>query len=178
MSIPKRAKTFFTILIAAIFSAGCSTASHPPLPTVESVDLERYSGRWVEIARYENRFEKGCVSASADYLLAGDSVSVINRCYDANGTLIGEAAGRARVVEKSANAKLKVSFFWPFQGDYWILKLSEGYRYSVVGDPSRKYLWILGRESTLTEGEQKAILAYLPTIGYDANKLYWTKPLP
>ncbi len=168
----------FWIAVLAWMMAGCTTQPVPPLPTVASVDLERYSGKWIEIARYENRFERGCVSASADYHIVADGVSVINRCFDGSGKMIGEARGKAKVVEKSQNSKLEVSFFWPFYGDYWIVMLGDDYRYSVVGDPERKYLWILGRESGLSSRDKQTILNYLPAIGYDPEKLYWTKPLP
>lgn len=171
-------KHLLWIAVTAWMMSGCTTQPVPPLATVSSVDLELYSGKWIEVARYENRFEKGCISATAEYRLMGESVSVINRCFDGSGRSIGEAEGVAKVVENSHNAKLKVSFFWPFYGDYWIVMLGEGYRYSVVGDPKRKYLWILGRAHTLSPQDRKTILEYLPSIGYDPTKLYWTKPLP
>ncbi|MDP3300522.1 MAG: lipocalin family protein [Sulfuricurvum sp.] len=161
------------LIIGTIFISGCShTTVH--LDTVSSVDLNRYAGKWYEIARYENTFERGCVGATADYTSLDGSIDVTNRCYDSLGKMTGEAKGSAKVVPESANSKLKVSFFWPFYGDYWVIKLADDYRYSVVGDPSRKYLWILARTPKLNESDRQAILTELPKFGYDADKLYWT----
>lgn len=157
-----------------IFLAGCAT-KHPILKTVETIELDKYTGRWYEIARYENWFERGCVGASAEYTLNGDKVDVANRCLDINGTEIKKAKGVAYSVDGSNNSKLRVSFFWPFYGDYWVLKLADDYRYSVVGEPSRKYLWILARDKSLSERDKKEILSALPALGYDETRLYWTK---
>lgn len=161
------------LIIGTIFISGCShTTVH--LETVSSVDLNRYAGKWYEIARYENSFEKGCVGASADYTSLDGSIDVINRCYNSVGAMTGEAKGSAKVVPESGNAKLKVSFFWPFYGDYFVIKLADDYRYSVVGEPTRKYLWILARTTHISDSDRQAILSELPKLGYDANKLYWT----
>ncbi|MFZ5375180.1 MAG: lipocalin family protein [Campylobacterota bacterium] len=165
-------------LLWTFLLGGCTSASYPPLPTVAAVDLERYSGEWIEIARYENRFERGCASASAEYRLSHEYVSVTNRCYDASGQQTAQAFGRAYPVPESSNAKLEVTFFRPFYGDYWILMLAPDYRYSVVGDPKRKYLWILSRTPALAADDRAAILQRLPELGYDPAKLYWTRPFP
>ncbi len=163
------------VTFLALVLQGCYSKTNLPLPTVLEVSLSRYLGTWYEIARYENRFEKGCVGASATYVMEKDFIRVINRCYDEKGKKIDEAQGKAYVVENSGNAKLRVSFFWPFYGDYWILKLASDYRYVVVGEPSRKYLWILAREKTLNETDKKEILEELSALGYTASMLYWTK---
>ena len=165
--------TFSVIVLLGL--GGCTPTPKLSLKTVESVNLDRYMGKWIEIARYENRFEKGCVGASAEYKRTDSFVSVTNRCFDASGIQTGEAIGRAYPVEGSNNSKLEVSFFRPFYGDYWVLMLSDDYRYSVVGDPDRKYLWILAREGILSEKDKKTILTTLPSLGYDPQKLYWTK---
>lgn len=169
---------FIYLFIITLFFSGCSLKTpQRPLETVFALDLERYSGRWIEIARYENRFEQGCVSATADYALKGKNVSVINRCYDETGKMTDEAHGTAHAVDESNNSRLKVTFFWPFYGDYWVIMLADDYRYSVVGDPNRKYLWILGRNSALKAEDKKEILKKLPEFGYDPAKLYWTKEM-
>lgn len=160
-------------LIALFTMSGC-TGSYPPLPTVKNVDIERYSGRWYEIARYEHYFEKGCRNVTADYALREDGkIGVLNRCT-VEEKKRKEAKGVAYATDAS-NSKLKVSFFRPFYGDYWILMLDEEYRYAVVGDPSREYLWILSRRPTLEEEITKQILAGLPKLGYDTSKLLWTE---
>lgn len=153
--------------------SGCSISTYPPLQTVKSVNPEHYSGTWIEIARYENRFEKGCTGASAEYTLEHDHINVTNRCFDATNTMINEAKGKAYAID-TTNSKLKVTFFWPFYGDYQVIILSDDYRYSVVGDPNRKYLWILSRTKELKESDKAFILSSLPSFGYDPNKLYWT----
>lgn len=170
-------KLFFLYLGTLVYFSGCSTQKLPPLQTVSTVDINQYSGKWIEIARYENRFEKGCFGATADYTLEDKSIKVINRCYDAKGILTGDAIGKAYPIDDT-NAKLKVTFFWPFYGDYQVIMLADDYRYSVVGDPSRKYLWILSRDKVLSESDKKNILATLPTFGYDPSKLYWTTIQP
>jgi len=167
--------------ISALFLFNCCfystlfAASTEPLQTVSSVELHKYIGKWYEIARYENWFEKGCVGATAEYVLEEDMVRVINRCYDETGTKTDEANGKAYAVEGSENARLRVTFFWPFYGNYWVIKLAEDYRYAVVGEPTRKYLWVLARGKTLNDEDKQAILEALPTFGYDVTKLYWTK---
>ncbi|WP_345984678.1 lipocalin family protein [Sulfurimonas sp. HSL-1656] len=153
---------------------GCQQKAQLPLPTVEHVDLERYGGLWHEIARYENRFEEGCVGATARYRLQDGHVRVVNSCYDDAGRLKDQAKGKAHVVEGSGNAKLRVTFFWPFYGDYWIIMLADDYRYAVIGDPERKYLWILARGTVLSDEDRGIILSKLPALGYDPFKLYWT----
>ncbi len=167
-------KKYFYPIALTLFLSGCTSAPAPHLPTVEKIDLERYSGKWVEIARYENRFEIGCAGASAEYISQNDHIRVINSCYDEKGIKTAEAIGRAHAVEESNNSKLRVSFFRPFYGDYWVVMLGDRYHYSVVGDPSRKYLWILSRTQKLSPEDKDKILTYLPTIGYDPEKLYWT----
>lgn len=163
----------FMMLITVLLT-GCGTKETAPLPTVAQVDLARYSGLWHEIARYENRFEAGCVGATADYSLRKDYIRVVNSCYDGAGRLKDRAVGKAYAVKGSGNAKLRVTFFWPFNGDYWVIMLADDYRYSVVGDPERKYLWILARDTVLSDEDRDTILARLPELGYDPLKLYWT----
>ncbi|MCB9865843.1 MAG: lipocalin family protein [Phycisphaerales bacterium] len=153
---------------AVVLTGGCS-ALHPPLPVVQQVDLARYTGKWYEIARYPNTFERGCTAATADYAQLEDGrIEVVNTCRE--GSVDGEIKtirGTARVVDKDTNAKLKVTFFWPFAGDYWILALGDDYQWAVVGEPSRSYLWILSRTPTLDEDVYQDILSRLPALGYD-----------
>jgi len=170
-------KNFIASTIALILSACSTHAPQAPLKTVDKVDIGRYMGKWIEIARYENRFEKGCFGALAEYKPTKKGLEVINRCYDENGTLINEAKGKAYATDAS-NAKLKVSFFGPFYGDYQIIMLADDYSYAVVGEPKRKYLWILARSKELTQEQKNFILKELPKFGYDPKKLYWTKVRP
>jgi len=161
-------------ILLLFLATGCVRQQPAPLPTVKTVDLDKYGGLWHEIARYENRFEAGCVGATADYSRKEGYIRVVNSCYDGSGRLKDRAEGKAYVVDDSGNAKLRVTFFWPFYGDYWILMLADDYRYSVVGDPQRKYLWILARGTLLSDKDRDEIMSKLPALGYDPSKLYWT----
>ena len=145
----------------------------PELKTVEHVDVSRYMGTWYEIAKFPQSFEKGLVGVTATYsLLPNGKVRVINRGYknDFNGKL-KVARGKAWIADKSANAKLKVSFFWPFAGDYWILELGKDYEYAVVGDQSRKYLWILARKPQMDESVYLELLQSIKEKGFDISRL-------
>jgi apolipoprotein D and lipocalin family protein len=145
----------------------------PELKTVEYVDVARYMGTWFEIAKFPQRFEKGLVGVTANYtLLPNGKVRVLNRGYkeDFNGKL-KTAKGKAWVIDTATNAKLKVSFFWPFAGNYWILELGKDYEYVVVGDESRKYLWILSRTPQMDEAVYNELLKRVQDKGFDISKL-------
>jgi apolipoprotein D and lipocalin family protein len=164
---------FIFIITASTLFCSCFSATHAPLPPLEvvsHVELQRYTGTWYEISRYPNRFQKGCIHASAVYKLRSDgSISVQNSCLK-NGVL-DTATGKAWVVDSITNAKLKVSFFWPFSGDYWIIDLGEEYDYTVVSTPSRKYLWILARSPQMDDSLYAQILQRLRENGFDIDKL-------
>jgi len=153
------------------FSSGC-TALQMPLDVVESVDLDRYTGKWYEIARYPHFFENGCVGVTADYSIREDGrIRVLNTCIE--NSLDGESRtieGVARAAD-STNAKLKVSFFWPFEGDYWILELGDDYDFAVIGEPGHNFLWILSRTPTLDNQILEGIFSRLPSLGYDVERL-------
>jgi len=153
-----------------------SAAAGPPLRTVPSVDLSRYVGTWYEIASYPQRFQKGCTGTMATYTLRADGkIDVLNRCSrDSLNGRVTVARGRAKVVDKNTNAKLKVSFFWPFWGDYWIIDLGRDYEYAVVGHPNRKYLWILSRTPVMDASVYEEILKRLGAQGYDTTRLVQT----
>jgi apolipoprotein D and lipocalin family protein len=148
----------------------------PPLQTVPKVELTRYMGIWYEIASFPQRFQKGCVASMATYSLRDDGkVNVLNQCR--NETLNGKlrnAKGKAWLVDKTTNAKLKVSFFWPFSGDYWIIDLDPNYEYAVVGHPKRTYLWVLSRKPQMDPKTYDAILQRLKAQQYDIRKLQKT----
>lgn len=167
---------FFKLLIITSFVllfTACSS-KNPPLQTVEKVELNKYLGTWYEIARYEHFFERDCKNVTANYsMMDVETIKVINRCTKIQTNDKKEAIGRAYAIDES-NSKLKVSFFRPFYGDYWVIMLDENYKYAVVGTPSREYLWILARTSKLDEKIKKDILKKLPSLGFDTSKLIWT----
>jgi apolipoprotein D and lipocalin family protein len=172
-------KILHVIVLLPLMLTACATQngnSMKSLETVNFVDLNRYVGQWYEIARYHHKFQKDCVGSKATYTLRDDGkIAVVNECYDK--TFSGKlrtAKGKAWVVDKNTNARLKVSFFWPFAGDYWIIDLGENYEYAVIGHPTRKYLWILSRTPVMAEEVFQAILNRLEKQGYNTADLIIT----
>ena len=150
------------------------------LKVVDTVEIKRYCGLWYEIARIPNSFQAKCAGqVTAEYkLIQNGKLKVINRCKNENGNLTA-AEGVAKIVDKKTNAKLKVSFvqifglnlFW---GDYWIIGLDKNYKWAVVGNPDRKYGWILGRKPSLSGETMQAIYKLLGKKGYDPAKFQMT----
>ncbi len=167
------------VSLLALLAAGCG-GDHAPLPVVDDVNLDRYLGRWYEIARYPAPFQEGCTATTATYSMRDDGdIRVVNRCHvDSPSGELREAEGRARVVDPETNAKLEVTFFWPFWGDYWILALDDDYRWALIGEPGRDYLWILSRTPVMSDATYTAIVEMLPGLGYDPGKLIETVQPP
>jgi apolipoprotein D and lipocalin family protein len=161
------------LMAAAAYSFAKSGGSD--LTTVASVDLNRYLGKWYEISRYPNQFQRQCVGdTTATYTLREDGkITVLNSCRKANGNL-DDAQGTATVADKKTNARLKVTFFWPFSGDYWIIGLDPDYRWVVVGEPSRRLLWILAREPHMSDADYNQAVSIAREKGYDTGKLIMT----
>lgn len=161
------------IIVAAYFYYDFkSTQPIAELKTVEYVNINRYTGRWYEIARYPNRFQKKCISnVTADYYIAlNGNIKVENSCLAKNGKRI-TSVGTAEITDRTTNAKLRVSFFGPFGSDYYIIALDRNYKYAVVGEPKRKYLWILSRTKTITSFHYEQALRKIKAAGYDISKL-------
>ena len=143
------------------------------LEVVPHVELEKYLGKWYEIAHLPAKFQEGCNETTATYSLLDDgSISVLNQSIK-NGKM-KQAKGKAKVVDRKSNAKLKVTFFWPFYGDYWIIALGNDYDYAVVGTPNRKYLWILSRTPQMDDKLYSQLIEYAKSKGFDVNKLIKT----
>lgn len=165
-------KIIISTFILFIF-VGCGS-KNPYLKTVNNVDIEKYKGTWYEVARFEHFFEKGCKNVTATYELKDNGkIKVINRCTKIDTGEQKEAIGEAYAIDES-NSKLKVSFFKPFYGDYWIIDLDKDYNYALVGSPNREYLWILSRTKTIDEEIKNNILKNLSTYKFDKNKFIWT----
>lgn len=161
--------------LLSLLLCACASSDPPPaaLQVVPKVDLGRYAGRWYEIASFPQSFQRGCTDSRADYRLLDDgTVEVLNSCL--RDGRVDTAKGKAWVVDKAAGAKLKVSFFWPFRGDYWIIDLGGDYDYAVVSAPSMKYLWILSRTPQLDEQRYQEIVGGLKDRGFDIAKLIRT----
>ncbi|HEY4198733.1 MAG TPA: lipocalin family protein [Mucilaginibacter sp.] len=166
-------------IIATTALAGLGLAAYAiatknePLETVGHVDLEKYLGKWYEIAAFPQGFEKGCTCTTAEYSLRDDgNIAVLNSCM-INGTP-KTAEGKATVTDKKTNAKLEVQFAWPFSGKYWIIALAPDYSYAVVGHPNRKYLWILGRKPTMDNMTYNHLVLIAAGKGFDIRKLVKT----
>ena len=165
---------FISVITTTVLGSVAGLNRRSELEVVGAVDLSRYAGRWYEIARLPNRFEKKCAdSVTATYTLRSDGkVDVVNRCRKANGDYT-TAKGKAKIVDKT-NAKLKVTFFWPFYGDYWILDLGSNYEYAVVGAPNRDYLWILSRTPEFDEQLYQSLLGKMAARGFKTERMIRT----
>lgn len=166
-------------VLASAPQAAVANAPAAPLTTIESLDVPRYMGHWYEIARYPNRFQRQCVGeSSADYALQPDStVRVTNRCRLADGR-VDEAIGEARQLGGPASPKLEVRFapawlsFLPMVwGDYWVVEIDADYRWVVVSEPSRRFLWVLARRPALDARTVADIHARLVAQGFDPARL-------
>lgn len=178
MSIGRISRVGSLLLLGAVVPVwGChARRAEPPLPVVSHVDLERYQGVWYEIARYPHKFEEGCVAVTATYRLRQDGkVDVRNECREGSpdGPL-RVAEGTARVADPQNRAKLEVTFFWPFYGDYWILALGPEYEYAMVGAPSREYLWILSRTPQMDDELYRRLTQRARELGFDPAHLLKT----
>jgi apolipoprotein D and lipocalin family protein len=159
------------ITVQLILSA-CSISQNPPKIT-DSVDLQKYAGKWYEIASYPMSFQKDCFCVTADYTLTNKGyVKVFNSCR--KGSVNGKVksiTGKAFPVKGTNNVKLKVQFFWPFKADYWVIDKAEDYSWAVVSGPSRKYLWVLSRSPEMQKETWQYITARLRENGFDLGKL-------
>jgi apolipoprotein D and lipocalin family protein len=174
----RRTSTIASTLLG-LFLAGCFAGpvgnANVPQP-IKEVDIMRYAGRWYEIGRYENSFEKGCEAVTADYSLKADGeVRILNSCRQGSPTgPLRSSEGSARVVPGSRNTKLKVSFFGPFYvGNYWILDYAADYSWSIVGEPSGRYLWLLARGKS--PAVRSRLIRRAEQLGYDISRVHFTK---
>jgi apolipoprotein D and lipocalin family protein len=168
---------------ASLLLAGCAAMQRGPVGNqavpqpAKAVELDRYLGRWYEHGRYKAGFQKGCEAVTAEYSLRSDGmVGVLNSCH--KGAVDGKlstAEGKAKIVENSRGAKLKVSFFGPFYGDYWVLDHADDYSWSIVGEPSGRYLWMLTRTPNPDDRTAALLKARVQELGYDWSLVRMTK---
>ena len=180
----KRLFPIALVVGAAVALSACATLQRGPVgnaavpqPT-KAVDLNRYAGLWYEIGRYENGFERDCEGVTARYTVREDGiVEILNTCRQDSVTGPSKSSsGKAKVVEGSENAKLKVSFFGPFYvGDYWVLDRADDYSWSIVGEPSGRYLWLLTRRARPSDETREAIMNRARDLGYDLSLLRTTQ---
>jgi apolipoprotein D and lipocalin family protein len=162
---------FFTILTTLLMAQ--------TLQTVPYVDLKKYAGKWYEIASFPQRFQKNCNCTTAEYTMTDKGYVIVeNRCKkDSVNGKESYIKGKAFVTENSGNAKLKVQFFWPFKGKYWIIDLANDYSYAVVGHPNMKYLWILSRTPMMDDKIYQKIISSVKEKGFDISKIKRTKQI-
>jgi len=142
------------------------------LPTVEKVEISKYTGQWYEIARLPNNFEKGLECVTATYTQKSNGkIEVLNRGYSSDKGRYKTAKGKAWVPDSNFPGRLKVTFFWPFSGNYYILSLDENYQHVLVGDPSRKYLWVLARTKTLDEATYSRLMDHADKNGFNTGQV-------
>lgn len=172
-------KGWVMLFTGAAVLAGVVKLSASPrrsMSVAPSIDLLKYAGKWYEIARLPNRFEKkGDSDITATYTIRTDGkVEVLNRCRRSNGRVESIRGTASTADPRGPNTKLKVTFFWPFSGDYWILDVDSNYRWALVGEPGRKYLWILSREPRLDESVLNRLLERAKQEGYTVGRLIRT----
>lgn len=166
-----------TTLAACLLGAGCAISIPSGVQPVKDFDINRYQGKWYEIARLDHSFERGLDNVSATYTLRKDGgVDVLNRGYDRQKERWKEARGRAYFVDQPTVGRLKVSFFRPFYGAYNVIALDrDEYRYAMVCGPDRSYLWILAREKQLSESKLDELLEQAKELGFDTEALIFVE---
>jgi apolipoprotein D and lipocalin family protein len=173
MRAPFHARVLVLVAIAAI--AGCVGVPEGIEP-VKGFQVERYMGRWYEVARLDHSFERGMEQVTAAYELQPDgTVDVLNRGYRADRGEWSEASGKAKFLGAPDVAALKVSFFGPFYGGYNVVDLDPGYQHALVAGPNRSYLWILSRTPTPPRAEVDRLVAKATALGYDTSQLIYVK---
>jgi apolipoprotein D and lipocalin family protein len=152
-----------------------ASADSLPVQSVSHVDLSRYTGKWYEIAAFPMFFQRQCIGdTTAEYQERPDGdIKVVNRCRTETG--FDEAVGKAWIANGAGPGQLKVSFFWPFRSDYWIIGLDDEYQWAVVGNPNRKYLWVLSRSPQLPNDQLGRALEAAMSQGFDLTQLKYTR---
>ncbi len=169
----------FVLILGVLGACTTETRDNQPLQTVASLDLQRYLGRWYEIAKYPMWFQRKCNSnTSAEYILNADNnVTVINQCKREDGGF-EKAEGISRQIGNVNSPKLEVRFapawlsIFPFVwGDYWVIDIDKDYTLVAVSEPRREYLWIMSRTPTVEAEAYQALIKRLEAKGFDISKL-------
>ena len=173
----KRLLTITALLSSLLCACTTPNQSAPPVVSVANVDLQRYSGTWYEIGSFPMLFQRNCVAnTQARYTIEPEGkVGVHNQCQTNDG--VDKADGIAEAVAGSNNARLRVAFFRPFWADYWIIGLDSEYRWALVGNPNRHYLWLLSRTKTLPPDQLERALEVARQQGFDLSNLKYTKQI-
>ena len=157
--------------------AGCAVSVPSGIQPVTNFDVNKYAGKWYELARIDHRFERGLSNTTAQYKLNSDgTVEVTNRGYNAEKKIWKESVGKAKFLKDPKTAALKVSFFGPFYGGYNVVALDENYQWAMVVGSSRDYVWILSRTPTLPWHVREHLLERAQAVGVDSRRLLWVAP--
>lgn len=172
-------KGYFLLLGAALLTVGIGTGctsqkGHIDYSTVSTLDLNRYMGRWYEIARFDHRFERNLEQCEAFYrLMPEGKISVENTGIDSRTGRRKTSYGKAHAGRRPG--QLRVSFFWFFYSDYNVMALDERYQWVLVGSNSPDYLWILSRTPQLPQQTLNEIIDIARKRGYNTGKLLFVK---
>jgi len=163
------------LLSISLLMTGCVSLPDGVTP-VTDFDSQRYVGKWYEIARLDNRFERGLSKVTASYAVRADGgIDVVNRGYKTGEVVPSEAIGKAYSVGAADTAHLKVSFFGPFYASYVVFYLDSDYQFAFVSGNSRKYLWLLSRTPAIDESVKELFLNQARSLGFDVSKLVWVE---
>lgn len=165
----------FLLCITMALLPACKTIPKGAV-SVQPFDVNRYLGKWYEIARFDFRFERNLNNTTAEYSLKDDgTIRVVNSGYDYTKNKWKKATGKAKFRDEKDEGKLKVSFFGPFYAGYNVIALDPEYKYALVAGKNLNYLWFLSREKTMPEAVKQNYLQKAGTLGYDTSKLVWVK---
>ncbi len=172
MKEPIRLSLYLLSFLIGLIS--CSPSIPEGATAVSPFDVEKYLGKWYEIARIDFKYEEDLNNTTAEYSLRDDgSIKVLNRGYNTKSQKWEDAKGKAKFVDSANIARLKVSFFGPFYSGYNVIALDEEYRYALVAGESLDYLWILSRETSIPQDVKEEYLKIAERVGYDTDRLLW-----
>ncbi len=174
--MPRRIVRTLTALAGLWLLTGCGPSTPEGIEPISGFDVERYMGRWYEVARLDHRFERGLEQVSAHYTLQPDgTVEVVNRGFETADRKWREARGKARFVGSPDVGALEVSFFGPFYGGYNIVDLDPAYQHVLVAGPDRSYLWILSRTPQPPRAEVERLVGRAASLGFDTSDLIYVR---
>lgn len=169
-----RAAVLAAVAVALLNS--CKRSIPDGATAVKPFDIQRYAGKWYEIARLDFKQERGLNNTSAQYSLDEDGdIKVVNRGYDYTKKKWEEVTGKARFVDDPTEGRLEVSFFGPFYSGYNVIALDSNYQYALVAGESLEYLWLLSRQTTMPDNIKQEFLAKAKSIGYSTEELLWVE---
>jgi apolipoprotein D and lipocalin family protein len=159
------------LLLTALITWGC--ASHPPIRTVQTLDLERFMGDWYVVANIPTIFEKGAYNAVETYRLDEDGTVETTFRFNEGGFdgPLKTYRSRAYVLDETSNAHWGMQFVWPFKAEYRVVYLSADYSVTIIGRSKRDYVWIMARAPAIPEARYRALLNELVSLGYDIGKV-------